>query len=60
MNRNGLMKHAHDWITRLGSQARVADRCGISTAALSLWLGGKYGAGLLGQKDSEGAWVQGE
>ena len=44
MNRNGLMKHAHDWITRLGSQARVADRCGISTAALSLWLGGKYGA----------------
>ena len=36
MNRNGLMKHAHDWITRLGSQARVADRCGISTAALSL------------------------
>lgn len=44
MNRNGLIKHVTDWITRLGAQSKVADKCGISTAALSLWLSGKYGA----------------
>ncbi len=44
MNRNGLMKHVGDWITRLGSQNKVAERCGISSASLSQWMNGKYGA----------------
>ena len=44
MNRNGLIKHVGDWITRLGSQAKVAERCGISDTALSQWMNGKYGA----------------
>lgn len=38
------MKHVTDWVTRLGAQSKVADKCGISTTALSLWLSGKYGA----------------
>lgn len=38
------MKHVGDWITRLGSQNRVAERCGISSASLSQWMNGKYGA----------------
>ena len=44
MNRNGLMKHVGDWITRLGSQNKVAEKCGISSTALSQWMNGKYGA----------------
>lgn len=44
MNRNGLMKHVGDWVTRLGSQEKVAQKCGISKASLSLWMSGKYGA----------------
>lgn len=44
MNRNGLKKHVEDWITRLGGQSAVAKRCKISSASLSLWLQGKYGA----------------
>lgn len=44
MNRNKLMQHAQDWITRLGSQTKVAERIGISVSALSLWMNGKYGA----------------
>lgn len=38
------MKHVGDWITRLGSQEKVAQKCGISKASLSLWMSGKYGA----------------
>lgn len=48
MNRNGLMKHVGDWITRLGSQNKVADKCGISDTALSQWMNGKYGADTTG------------
>lgn len=44
MNRNGLMRHVGDWITRLGSQNRVAEKCGISGTAMSQWMNGKYGA----------------
>ena len=44
MNRNGLLKHVGDWITRLGSQSKVAEKCGISGTALSQWMNGKYGA----------------
>lgn len=44
MNRNGLMKHVGDWITRLGSQNKVAEKCSISSTALSQWMNGKYGA----------------
>lgn len=44
MNRNGLIKHVNDWISRLGSQNRVAEKCGISSTSLSQWLNGKYGA----------------
>lgn len=44
MNRNGLLKHVGDWITRLGSQSKVAKKCGISGTALSQWMNGKYGA----------------
>lgn len=44
MDRNGLMRHAGDWIQRLGSQSKVAEKCGISVSTLSLWLRGKYGA----------------
>lgn len=44
MNRNRLMQHVQDWITRLGSQSKVADKIGVSVASLSLWLNGKYGA----------------
>lgn len=38
------MQHVQDWITRLGSQSKVADKIGVSVASLSLWLNGKYGA----------------
>ena len=38
------MKHVGDWVTRLGSQEKVAQKCGISKASLSLWMSGKYGA----------------
>jgi DNA transposition AAA+ family ATPase len=38
------MKHVEDWITRLGSQSKVAQQCGISVTALSLYMSGKYGA----------------
>lgn len=38
------MQHVQDWITRLGSQSKVADKIGVSIASLSLWLNGKYGA----------------
>lgn len=44
MNRNKLMQHVQDWITRLGSQSKVAEKIGVSVASLSLWLNGKYGA----------------
>lgn len=44
MNRNRLMQHVQDWITRLGSQSKVAEKIGVSVASLSLWLNGKYGA----------------
>jgi DNA transposition AAA+ family ATPase len=44
MDRNGLMKHVGDWIQRLGSQAKVAEKCGINGGALSTWLRGNYGA----------------
>lgn len=44
MNRNGLIKHVNDWIVRLGTQEKVANKCKISTTALSLWMSGKYGA----------------
>lgn len=43
-NKNGLMKHVGDWITRLGSQNKVAEKCGVSGTALSQYLNGKYGA----------------
>jgi DNA transposition AAA+ family ATPase len=38
------MKHVGDWITRLGSQNKVAEKCSISSTALSQWMNGKYGA----------------
>ena len=38
------MQHVQDWITRLGSQSKVAEKIGVSVASLSLWLNGKYGA----------------
>lgn len=44
MNRNRLMQHVQDWITRLGSQSKVAEKIGVSITSLSLWLNGKYGA----------------
>jgi DNA transposition AAA+ family ATPase len=44
MNTGKLKKHVDRWVSRLGSQAEVAKRCGISTAALSQWLNDKYGA----------------
>lgn len=44
MDRNGLIRHVGDWIQRLGSQAKVAEKIGISNSALSLWMRGKYGA----------------
>lgn len=44
MNRNKLIQHVENWITRLGSQTKVAEKIGISVATLSLWLSGKYGA----------------
>ena len=44
MNRNRLMQHVQDWITRLGSQSKVAEKIGVSVTSLSLWLNGKYGA----------------
>jgi DNA transposition AAA+ family ATPase len=44
MDRNGLIRHVGDWIQRLGSQTKVADKCNISVSSLSLWLSGKYGA----------------
>ncbi len=44
MNRNRLMQHVNDWITRLGSQSKVAEKIGVSVTSLSLWLNGKYGA----------------
>lgn len=44
MNRERLLKHVSEWITRLGTQTRVAEKCQISNASLSQWLNGKYGA----------------
>lgn len=44
MNRNKLIQHVQDWITRMGSQTKVAEKIGVSVSALSLWLNGKYGA----------------
>jgi DNA transposition AAA+ family ATPase len=44
MDRNGLIQHTRNWIARLGTQSDVARKIGISDAALSTWLGGKYGA----------------
>jgi DNA transposition AAA+ family ATPase len=44
MNTDKLKRHVKDWVSRLGSQSRVAEKCGISPTALSQWLSGKYGA----------------
>lgn len=44
MDRERLRKHVGDWIKRLGSQNKVAERCGVSGTALSQWMNGKYGA----------------
>lgn len=44
MNKAKLKKHVQTWITRLGSQAKVAEKCNISDTALSQYLSGKYGA----------------
>lgn len=44
MNRTNLKKHVQAWIVRLGSQAKVAEKCNISDTALSQYLNGKYGA----------------
>lgn len=44
MNSELLKKHVNDWISRLGSQNRVAEKCGVSSTSLSLYLNGKYGA----------------
>lgn len=44
MNRNRLIQHVNDWITRLGSQTKVAEKAGVSVASLSTWLNNKYGA----------------
>lgn len=45
MNREALKKHVSDWTKRLGSQDAVAEKCGYSGTALSLWMADKYGAG---------------
>lgn len=44
MNRNALKQHVSDWTKRLGSQEAVAEKCGYSGTALSLWMADKYGA----------------
>ncbi len=44
MNRNKLIQHIELWKSKLGSYAKVAQKCGISTASLSTVLNGKYGA----------------
>lgn len=44
MNRNALIKHIEHWKTKLGSYAKVADRCGINVGALSTIVAGKYPA----------------
>lgn len=44
MNKTNLKKHLQAWIVRLGSQAKVAEKCNISDTALSQYLNGKYGA----------------
>ncbi len=44
MNRNKLIQHIDLWKKKLGSYAQVANKCGISSGALSTVLSGKYGA----------------
>jgi DNA transposition AAA+ family ATPase len=44
MNTQALKQHVSAWITRLGSQNKVADKVGISKTALSTYMAGKYGA----------------
>ncbi len=44
MNRSQLINHIQLWITKLGSAAEVARKCGINGGALSAILAGKYGA----------------
>lgn len=44
MDKSKLFEHIHTWIKKLGSAAAVAKKCGISNAALSTVLSGKYGA----------------
>ena len=44
MNRNNIIKHVELWKSKLGSYNKVAEKCSISSTALSLLLSGKYGA----------------
>lgn len=44
MNRNNLIKHIEIYKTKLGSYAKVAEKCGINVGALSTIMAGKYGA----------------
>lgn len=44
MNRANIIQHIEHWVKRLGSASEVAKKVGISDAALSQLLSGKYGA----------------
>ncbi len=44
MNRNKLIQHVELWKAKLGSYAKVAEKCNINVGALSTILAGKYGA----------------
>lgn len=44
MDKSKLFAHINMWIKKMGSASKVAKKCGISDAALSTVLSGKYGA----------------
>lgn len=44
MNRNGIIKHIELHIAKMGSASAVAKKVGVSDAAISTLLAGKYGA----------------
>ncbi|OWP83224.1 hypothetical protein BWK59_11650 [Flavobacterium davisii] len=44
MNRNAIIQLVELWEKKLGSQKKVAEKCGINHGALSTILAGKYGA----------------
>ena len=44
VNRNKIIQHVEVWKTKLGSYAKVAQRCGVNEGGLSRVLSGTYGA----------------